>query len=487
MPPGLRWGVRVGKESLECEAGGVRGLSLRAGFYFYDSFVNIGLQAVVPQVFFLDLLGNGGHTWLSVCLLVGAMASFGGVTLSRLRPLGTWPRGRAGGILPLALTVVAAAFLLWLLRATSPVVFTALYAVGTLVLAYVYDGTDNLWLRSLPLGKIRAHVSTAIIAQSIGTITAPFFFALFLHESPVYAVVVAGGCVMAWAGRPVWGPAVSAILGRRDDVRAAGPQSSALPVGGPPASQPLTATDWTFLAYTLCMFGTVLVLAANAVEFTTAYFHTARPTETAGVLLTVSNSLGVLAVLAYMALPERIARVRARRAARAGGAATERQDAAAQPVPPHGPVGVRSSGFSPGAHVALVAGMAAAAVLLAVKASSSVAYILAMGGLAGISFGFFRLLAREYASRRVALFGRTRLLSMFNSLHGTASLLVYGLMTLASATHVWLGVSLAALTVGILCLLVAAAGVLVGVLSFRVQAETRPRTEMDSGAARLAG
>lgn len=376
---------------------------------------------------------------------------------------------------PLPLAAVGTLSFVLLLRPVTPVEFTAFYAMTIGVFAYIYDGTDNRWLSTLPLERIRSHVTAAIVAQSLGTIAAPFFFALVLHTPIPDALVVAGGMLMAVSARPIWGPALS-HWARPAEGTGPGSRSSGLPRPGPPG-KPLALTDWVFLAYTLCMFAFAVLLAGNVVLFTRSYFRMENPTETAGILLAASNGLGVIAVLSYMVLPARVAAVRRRRAE------PDRPRPASSGVLGGFP---RTVPFPLPVHLALVAGMAVTAVLLLLRASSSLAYILLLGGVAGISFGFFRLLSREYASRRVAVSGRTRLLSMFNSLHGVAALVAYGLMTVATLLHGRARWPLPNLMVDGLTLLAVCAFACVGILAYRLRRE-RQMDVGQTGPATLAG
>lgn len=359
----------------------------RGSFYFFDSFLIAGLQTVVPQLFFLGQAGAGAKTWLGACLLVGAAAMLAGIQSSRRWSLEAvyhrWPRSRPYW---LGVPVLLGSGLVALFSLKSPPVYLGCYAAVAFMQAYLFNAVDNAWLKTLPIERLKAQGTTAIVAQAAGTVAGPLFFTLGTGIWTVRGLGAAGALV---TGGALWG------LLRTGGLQALRPDPSA------PASGNLAPADRWFLVYGLMVYAATVVLTANVIPILRNDYRVPDARRAAALVLAGSNLVGAGAVLGYFLLPLLVKR-------RTGSLRVQR------------PLG---HGFPARAHQLIVTALLAGSVLLYLRISVSLPYVLVIGSVFGVSFGFFRLLAREYASRRVALYGKAGLLTSFNNLHSLAQIL----------------------------------------------------------------
>lgn len=389
----------------------------RGTFYFFDSFIIAALQTVIPQLFFLRTDSPVSQTWLGACLLIGAGSMMAGIAVSRRYPL---ERLYHGGllykrVLP-ASGIVLALILAGMFSVDANGPFTMLYGGFAFTQAYLFNAMDNAWLKTLPLTALRSHSQTAILYQAVGTILGPLFFTWLAAPWSHIGVAVAGGALIGvLIHRLVRSGRLQEL---REDPRA-------------PSTSGLAKPDKWFLVYGLMVYAATVVLTANIVLLMQSYYRVAHAPRLVGAVLGLSNFLGVVAVLGYFLWPQ----IRARLAlkARPGPSRTF-------PYPTHG---------------IIVTTFVVASILFYVRLSTTLPYILVLGGACGISFGLFRLLAREYASRRVALFGQAGLLTAFNNLHSIGQIVAFASLSgLALMSH-WGGTSLSQrviITVGLFML-----------------------------------
>lgn len=368
------------------------------GFYFFDSFLVTGMQTVIPQIYFLSHYELDEKVWLGICLLAGALGIVLGAHLSRHYSLVTWIKKAPGPSLVVGGYLINMGLFLTLFWCSSVVVYVILYAVVELFQAYWFSTWDNVWLQILPITQIRTFVTRAILFQSLGNILAPLFF--------------------TW-GWGIWGAALAVVLGTVVNVSAFITVKSQVSENIYYAAQlpmaPLVTLERWFVLYALMIYGALMVLTANVLYLLGHFYvlQSDQATKVAGYLLAISNLVGILMVMGYLGW---------------------NQHTSSQPI--------HDRGYQRGPQRWSLAGILIAFGLFFVKLSTHLPYLLLLGALIGSSFGIFRLMAREFASRRVALTERTWLLTIFNNLHGFAQLLAFGAMIIMTLGRPLLGLSL---------------------------------------------
>lgn len=349
-------------------------VALRAAAFLTLSFVMSANGNVLPQQFFQRHHAAHKSLWLALCLLVGTTAATVAVWRAR--------RGHAARramLATLALTLGAEGALLVLRDAAAYVAVNAAAQFGANTLTNHVDLTA-----SARAGAARRGVHDAVsnLSRLLGILLAPWFFTRFYARRDALLLALGAAGALGFA-------AVAATFSR--DVDEA-PQPDGAPAAT--ASAPLSAWDRLLAAYSVGLYLSLYLFAANVLYLLRDVVHLADADRRGGVTISVVF-LGALSTNALAAA------VRARRPR------------------------ASSSLLLLGAPAVVLCGAAAA---LFADAVHSAGVVLIGSLVLGLSYGGFLAEVREWCSRGARDEGKSALLTLFNNMTNLSSLAAFGTM-----------------------------------------------------------
>lgn len=416
---------------------------LRLGFYFSSAFLGMVIQNIIPQIFFLAEFNTSAGKWIAWCLTLGSIANFLGHSSAR-----NWGFDRfsnvmlRAGWLRMAPALLTGISLVIMAVGKHPVTFLTAFSVVTFVNAYVFNIVDNEWLKSLPLAKLKSHVTNAILFQSLGNIAGPLLYSIVSGTLTTLVVSILFSIITGFALWSIGKQGFSATMTNRKMSHSPIPEQTALDVN-----------DWLFLLYVLLMFASVILLTANLMILLREFYNLTDPTKSVGLILAVSNFAGIAAVMGYYMWPKigpMIFRTTKQQKSNVSSSEQNRKI------------------FPAKAHVALLLTMLLAGVLFNLRLAHSLVYFLLIGSMVGVFYGFFRLFSKEYASRRVAIFEKTKLLSWYNNLHSASSILVFVFVIVETSVQKSMNFALGSILADGIIACVLLAGVVLAVFSWRL-------------------
>ncbi|MGZ4955516.1 MAG: hypothetical protein ACXV8Q_10425 [Methylobacter sp.] len=385
-------------------------LTLGALVLFFLSFLMSGNANALPQVFFQRNYPEQKTLLLSITLLSSTIAAITGILVSRrIRP-----RRIVVAIAILVTTVIAEALL-------------SAHTVAHFILCLVLvQFADNFLLNQIDhaavdrAGQLRGFNDGAgTTARLLGMLCAPAFFTVFAGNDPIEKAVIAvlGSAAM-----------VGCLQLFRLQLTSETKQQVSKQFSMPDRA------DWLVFAYAITVYAALYLFAANMIYLLKDLFHIPGA-ETRGGAAIVAVFLSALGTNAAMAA--------AKRSSRETGGRNLRAAVLALPA------------------VALI--FAAGFILARIQ----VDYFLCLAAAAviGACYGVFLWEVRDYSSR-AARQGKTALLSWFNNMANTSSLLAFGLMLALAAGrsgtyYLWLMWAIVGvLTAGLILLFCAAVLVL---------------------------
>ncbi len=338
------------------------------------SFVMSANGNVLPQLYFQRHAPSQKLSWLAASLLCATIGSIAGVLSSRARS--------SHGSSALAAVIVGLIAEVAMLRAPAPSAFVALAVVAQFSVNYALNAIDHSAVRASGEHRSR-HDRASTAARLLGMLSAPVIVPSLIDRGQALTIgLVAAAVVAVPCAAAVLAAGAAARSATHDDAEQRG--------------EGLSRDDRRILGFSVAVYVSLYLVAANLIYLLRDVARIADAERRGGATLTVVFFGALL------------------------GAALRPKLRATHKQPPDV------------AHL-----LAPLPWLVIVPAALSSGWAvpfaaLATGGLAlGATYGVFLAALREYVSRGASQ--RAPLLSAFNNLANTSSLVAFALLALAAA------------------------------------------------------
>jgi len=391
-------------------------LMRRSLLYLVTGAVTIGTTSMVAPVHFGRHFPEQKAVLLALCLVIGSVAAVLGIRVSGARVTRTpHTRSLLGRRGALSLFALLGLLCTSLYLTVDAFLFVAAFAGVHFVNQFVFNTVDQQYVRNTAPAGLGAHAQLAAAYSLAGMVLSPVTLAL-AGSSPATGPV-AGATVflaLAWAVRS---QQLSAVPGAAATAVPAGgaPAGEAPAVGGAgqAAGGSIDRQDRAFGLFYLLAYGAVMSVSSQMVFIVSDHYRLDAAVVSAGMLLGVSQVAALVAVVLL---------------------ALARRKSGREVI-----AGVRVPAAAAGAFTL-------AALLVLGRLVPSLAYLVAVAVLTGMSFGAVQLWIRSYASRRAQR--RPAVLSMFNNVANYASLFAFALNLCLALAAAALGLSAVALVLG---------------------------------------
>ncbi|WP_242865645.1 hypothetical protein [Desulfosporosinus sp. HMP52] len=370
----------------------------RNTIYFFTSFIWTATLSVLPQAYFMSNYPEQKNTFLSLFLLLGTLASIGGILTSQKDKFYSSliaPVRRRNFLTACCIFTMTASFS-GLLAVKNLWLYFACFVLLKFISNFFYNCLDRFFVAESEREQLEIHVRSNLFFQLLGIMLAPLYFSCFA-ANPIQNIIL------------IWTIALLSLLFLSQDPQEIRPDFRA-DEGSLPKSK-LNLYDRLFVAYSALILTAVTMLISMMIYILSDYYQFSNPTAKGGTIIGVISIFAVLTVLRFGFFSK-------------------------QPIKL-----TDNPNFSANSNGIATLVLILITLLFYLKISRSFAFLLGGCSLAGISYGIFLFCTRNYASRASANTKiNTGLISIYNNLPNYASLACY-LLTLS--------VSLAAKTYGL--------------------------------------
>lgn len=353
--------------------------------YFFASFVSASLQSVIPQHQLAVRPDHERFLLLSTCLLLGAVGSLAGIWASRrLEPVVSALATHRWRLLALLLSLALGLAFSGTLWISTSLAYVACFFVVNGLSQLLFDTLDRRLVRRAGPG-LDDHVRGATALQLVGFVSGPVWFGALAGARVPHFVVIA--VLVAILASVAWRLPYDHLKDASKGERGRGPSTAAL------QGIAWERDDVMFFLFGFLTYAAMFVFISSFLYVVKDHYGRADAAMIAGGLLGASNVVAALTVFVARRMQIRV-------------------DDGGQ-------------GFGAGLHLPTTAVMLVCLVVVGLRPSTSVLWLVACALPTGACYGLFLLRARSFASRRATVPGRDGFLSTFNNLSNAAALFAF--------------------------------------------------------------
>ena len=347
--------------------------------YFYISFFSAGAVNMIPQLFFNRYYQDEKGFYLSITLILCSLAAVLGIALSD-KLFGKMNKS----IFPM-LVVFSACFAASLL-VKNALSFIILMTAASFACNYLYNYSDNLFLKHIPNDSLDSHIKTILIYQMTGYMVAPIFFSAFINNQIIsLCTILALALLSAYFSFPHIKTFIQNIHeNTKSDIR---------------ENSKLSFREWAFVAYSLNFKMAVMVSLSLIVYILSDYYKFAGYDLKSGIVMSEIIIFSGLSVLLIR---------------------TDKMQKTSE----------EWHFFNPLLNLLAVGLFMTTIILLGLRLQNNFIYTLLVAAPAGIGFGLFIKFSRNYASNMDIKSPNPKLLSIFNSMQNISGVIGYGVILL---------------------------------------------------------
>jgi len=367
----------------------VSSIFLRNLVFFFFSFIWVGTQSVIPQIFFLMHYPQSKNTLLASFLIVGTMFSIIGILASQHNWLRIFTSQKIIVILLFTAVILTSFSLFWV---THLMLYFAIFIVLKFASNYLYNFLDQSFVKTTAQSQMKIHVRSNLIYQLLGIMIAPFYFAFF------YSNTLLNIGILGFIGLLSMFFAMKSVAEKTTFKQPS--HKTSLQSG-------LGTREKLFLLYSFLVLTSVIVFTSFLIYFLKDYYQFENAETKGGFLIGVTSVVAIISVFIASFIQKPITNLSERKT-------------------------VEATLFAPAIQLFIMMLFFIAIILFYMKLSLSFGYIFSLCIFTGIAYGLFLAFTRNYASLVSVNFNSPHLLSVYNNLPNYAALIGFGIVVLMS-------------------------------------------------------
>lgn len=173
------------------------GVIKRSLLYFAASFLNAGLQNVIPQVFFHNHYPKHQQLLLSICLLAGAASSLMTIFFTHEKQIKSII-GFKRSVIMEVLLIFTLMMALWFWKTAVLYILTFLFTRAFIQL--LYNRMDHYYVSLIEHPDVNLYARSATLFQLFGIMTGPLYFSIvYAHRFMNIIVLTSLSLILLWS------------------------------------------------------------------------------------------------------------------------------------------------------------------------------------------------------------------------------------------------------------------------------------------------
>lgn len=278
-------------------------LDRRLYIYFYASFMNAGLQNVIPQVFFGEHYPQQEALLLSICLLTGAASSIATIWMTgTYRTPEAEVRKRTVWIQALSIGVLLVCLWQW---QTAWLYIVTFMLLRGLVQA-LFNRVDHRYVAMTEPQHMSSFARHCTLLRLVGVMAAPFYFALiypYIGFNTGILIILSAILLWSLSSLFVTSSAQAQAATSSEEVRRQGTQNFHI------KSERTSPRFNFFILYLLTATTGVYVFSSNIYMVVRDMYGVSSAIAKSGMLLMLMNATGIAIVAIWPMLSKKMRRV----------------------------------------------------------------------------------------------------------------------------------------------------------------------------------
>lgn len=267
----------------------------RSLLYFFASFLNAGLQNVIPQVFFNEKYPHDQTFYISICLLFGAVSSLLTIFISQAN-LNYHTNKYSTWIQTLFILILLCS--LWVWQTAVPYIITFLLLRG--FIQALYNQMDHFYVKQTEKKSRGQFARAATLFQLIGIMAGPLYFSLFYsHKYINFIILFLLSFLLMWSFSSVFRISTNHVEKTKENPHTKSESAKKKDIK-------LKYQTTFFIIYLLTATTGVHIFSNNVIMIVRDSYQLSSAVVKSGVLLMLMNASGIITVAIFPLIKKRL-------------------------------------------------------------------------------------------------------------------------------------------------------------------------------------